>query len=118
MILREGDLVLDLGGTTVSGSEANVRAWFPLGGFLKLSGIRADSHNMFGTFITPRMHFRYKMNDHLTFRANAGKGYRTANIITENNYLLASHRELKWEDKNMHAGCQITTQHAKYVILK
>lgn len=31
------------GGTTVSGSEANVRAWFPLGGFLKLSGIRADS---------------------------------------------------------------------------
>jgi NTE family protein len=31
------------GGTTVSGSEANVRAWFPLGGFLSLSGTRADS---------------------------------------------------------------------------
>jgi NTE family protein len=31
------------GGTTVSGSEANVRAWFPLGGFLSLSGVRADS---------------------------------------------------------------------------
>ncbi|MFO1402772.1 MAG: patatin-like phospholipase family protein [Steroidobacteraceae bacterium] len=31
------------GGTTVSGSEANVRAWFPLGGFLNLSGVRADS---------------------------------------------------------------------------
>ena len=31
------------GGTTVSGSETNVRAWFPLGGFLNLSGVRADS---------------------------------------------------------------------------
>jgi len=31
------------GGTTLSGSEQNVRAWFPLGGFLNLSGVRADS---------------------------------------------------------------------------
>jgi NTE family protein len=31
------------GGTTLSGSETNVRAWFPLGGFLNLSGVRADS---------------------------------------------------------------------------
>ena len=31
------------GGTTVSGSEQNVRAWFPLGGFLNLSGVRAES---------------------------------------------------------------------------
>jgi NTE family protein len=31
------------GGTTVGGSETNVRAWFPLGGFLNLSGVRADS---------------------------------------------------------------------------
>jgi NTE family protein len=31
------------GGSTVSGSEANVRAWFPLGGFLSLSGVRAES---------------------------------------------------------------------------
>ncbi len=31
------------GGTTVDGSEQNVRAWFPLGGFLNLSGVRADS---------------------------------------------------------------------------
>jgi NTE family protein len=31
------------GGTTLGGSETNVRAWFPLGGFLNLSGERAES---------------------------------------------------------------------------
>ena len=66
-----------------------------------MAGIRADSHNMFGIFVTPRMHVRYKMNHHITLRANGGKGYRTANIVTENNYLLASYRQLQWQDKNM-----------------
>ena len=73
----------------------------PIENMTFMSGIRADSHNIFGTFVTPRMHFRYKMNDHITFRANAGKGYRTANIVTENNYLLASYRQLLWEGQNM-----------------
>ncbi len=31
------------GGTTVSGSQSNVRSYFPLGGFLNLSGVRADT---------------------------------------------------------------------------
>jgi NTE family protein len=31
------------GGSTVSGSEANTRNFFPLGGFLNLSGVRQDS---------------------------------------------------------------------------
>lgn len=73
----------------------------PLENLTFMAGIRADSHNIFGTFITPRMHFRYKMNDHFTFRANAGKGYRTANMVTENNYLLASYRKIQLDDKNM-----------------
>jgi len=73
----------------------------PVENLTLMAGIRADSHNMFGTFVTPRTHVRYKMNQHITFRANAGKGYRTANIITENNYLLASSRRLQWTGKNM-----------------
>lgn len=73
----------------------------PIENMTFMAGIRADSHNIFGTFVTPRMHFRYKINDHLTLRANAGKGYRTANIVTENNYLLASYRKLQWEGKNI-----------------
>ena len=73
----------------------------PIENMTLMAGIRADSHNLFGTFVTPRMHFRYKLSDHITLRANAGKGYRTANVITENNYLLASYRQLQWQDKNM-----------------
>jgi outer membrane receptor for ferrienterochelin and colicin len=73
----------------------------PVEKFTLMAGIRADSHNIFGTFVTPRMHVRYKMNQHITLRANAGNGYRTANIVAENNYLLASYRQLQWQDKNM-----------------
>lgn len=73
----------------------------PIENLTFMTGIRADSHNLFGTFFTPRMHFRYKLNHHITLRANAGKGYRTANIVTENNYLLANSRQLLWTEKNM-----------------
>jgi outer membrane receptor for ferrienterochelin and colicin len=73
----------------------------PIENLTLMAGIRADSHNMFGTFVTPRTHIRYKMNQNITLRANAGKGYRTANIVTENNYLLASSRRLQWTDKIM-----------------
>ncbi len=63
-----------------------------------MAGIRSDFHNLFGTFITPRMHFRYNMGEHVTVRASAGKGYRTANVISENNYLLASARPMQWSN--------------------
>lgn len=66
--------------------------------FTFLAGIRTDFHNLFGTFVTPRMHLRYKPGEHVTIRASAGKGYRTANVISENNYLLANARQLQWSD--------------------
>jgi outer membrane receptor for ferrienterochelin and colicins len=63
-----------------------------------MAGLRTDFHNLFGTFVTPRMHFRYKAGRHITLRASAGKGYRTANVISENNFLLANARPLQWAD--------------------
>ena len=59
-----------------------------------MAGLRADFHNMFGTFFTPRMHFRYQLNSHFTLRSSMGKGYRTANATAENSYLLASSRPI------------------------
>ena len=59
-----------------------------------LLGIRSDFHNIFGTFYTPRLHLKYNISEHTIFRASAGKGYRTPNIIAENSYLLASSRHL------------------------
>lgn len=64
-----------------------------------MAGIRADFHNLFGTFFTPRMHFKYNFADHYTLRLSAGKGYRTANVLSENIYLLASARPLLWESE-------------------
>ncbi len=63
-----------------------------------MAGLRADFHNNFGSFVTPRMHLRYNLNDHITLRTSAGKGYRTANVISENTFLLANSRQLQWQD--------------------
>ncbi len=67
--------------------------------FTLMTGIRADFHNLFGTFVTPRMHMKYTINDHYTLRLSAGKGHRTANVVSENNFLLASARPLLWENE-------------------
>ncbi|MBE9492676.1 MAG: TonB-dependent receptor [Bacteroidetes bacterium] len=59
-----------------------------------LLGLRADFHNIYGTFFTPRVHFKYNINEKTIFRISAGKGYRTPNIIAENTYILATSRKL------------------------
>lgn len=66
-----------------------------------MAGIRADFHNDFGTFVTPRMHFRYRMSEHFTMRTSAGKGYRTANVLSENTFMLANARPLQWTEDVM-----------------
>lgn len=58
-----------------------------------VAGARLDHHNLFGLFFTPRLHLRYAVTKGLVLRASAGKGYRTANILSENNGLLASSRQ-------------------------
>jgi len=56
--------------------------------------MRSDFHNIYGTFFTPRFHFKYDLNKSTILRGSAGKGYRTPNIIADNFYLLASSRKL------------------------
>jgi outer membrane receptor for ferrienterochelin and colicins len=63
-----------------------------------MAGLRADFHNVFGSFITPRMHFRYQPDPRWTFRMSAGKGYRTANVLAENSFLLSNYRNLVFEE--------------------
>ena len=55
-------------------------------------GMRVDSHNRLGVFVTPRMHVRYKAFDHTNIRFSAGRGRRAANIFAENMPLFASSR--------------------------
>lgn len=65
-----------------------------LSNFSFVAGIRADSHNNLGNFITPRFHLRYNPWKEATFRLSAGRGKRAANVIAENQQLLASSRQL------------------------
>jgi len=59
-----------------------------------VAGIRTDYHNLYGTLITPRVHVRYLILPKVTLRASMGKGYRSANVLAENSYLLASSRTM------------------------
>lgn len=61
-------------------------------------GIRTDFHNVFGNFVTPRMHFRYQPDPRWTFRMSAGKGYRTANVLAENSFLISNYRNLQFDE--------------------
>jgi len=62
--------------------------------FTAVLGLRADYHNMFGLFSTPRAHLRYQIGEKNVVRASAGRGLRSANIISENKGILASSRQI------------------------
>lgn len=62
--------------------------------FSLIAGLRADHHNLFGTFVVPRVHAKYNLTETTTLRASMGRGWRVANIITENPGFLASARAL------------------------
>lgn len=66
--------------------------------FSVLGGIRADFHNLYGTFVSPRLHAKYTLNTNTTFRLSAGKAYRVANVLAENTSILTSSRQFIIEE--------------------
>lgn len=62
--------------------------------FIMLAGVRADYSSLYDFFVTPRMHLKYNPTEWFHVRASAGKGFRTANILAENNFLLSSSRRM------------------------
>lgn len=59
-----------------------------------VAGIRADYNNIYGFFATPRLHARFALAENTVLRLSAGRGQRTANIISENMGLLATSRKV------------------------
>lgn len=57
-----------------------------------VAGVRADHHNIYGTFVTPRLHIRYAPFKHTSIRASIGRAQRTANIFAENMGYMATNR--------------------------
>ncbi len=62
--------------------------------FTAVAGIRADYHNNYGAFVTPRLHLRYEPVEKTVLRASAGRGQKTASIFAENIGIFASSRSL------------------------
>lgn len=69
-----------------------------LDNFSFTAGVRIDTHNLLGTFITPRFHLRYVPWNTSVIRVSFGRGKRSANIFAENQKLFASSREIKIDD--------------------
>lgn len=59
-----------------------------------MAGLRGDHSSRYGFFVTPRTHLKYAPNEYVNFRLSAGKGYRTNHVLAENNYLMASSRNI------------------------
>lgn len=68
--------------------------------FNLVAGIRADYHNYYGAFVTPRLHLRYAFNSKSVLRFSGGRALRTASIFSDNSYLMVSSREWKINSSN------------------
>ena len=55
-------------------------------------GLRFDSHNRMGSFITPRVHFRYNPLENFVLRISSGSGRKIANIFAENQRVFGTNR--------------------------
>lgn len=78
--------------------ESNIGGYFEhtykTENFTFINGFRLDYNNLYGWFFIPRVHAKFDLGEHITFRLAGGKGRRTANVISENAGYLASSRQL------------------------
>ena len=89
--------------TSYDRTEQSIGAFFEysfddLENFTMTSGLRVDSHNLLGTFVTPRFHARYTPWNKAALRASFGRGKRSATIFTENQSLFATSRAISITD--------------------
>jgi outer membrane receptor for ferrienterochelin and colicin len=63
-----------------------------------IAGARLDHHQDFGWFFTPRTLLKYSINAAHTVRASIGTGWRQVNLFSENINLLASSRDVIFEE--------------------
>lgn len=69
-----------------------------------IAGARLDYNSLFGEIFTPRLHLKYSPLDGTSLRLSAGSGTRTANIISENTSVLATSRQLLFENQQTTNG--------------
>lgn len=62
--------------------------------FMLMAGVRADYNSLYGWMFTPKVNVKYNFTDDLIFRASAGKGYRSPNLIADNIGVMSTGRRL------------------------
>ena len=67
--------------------------------FRSIAGVRADYHNLFGSFTTPRINLRYNLTHLSALRFSAGEGRRVPNYITDNMSVLLNGKTLQVIDQ-------------------
>ncbi len=66
--------------------------------FSLIAGLRGDYNEMLDrAFVTPRGQVKWSITPSTTVRASAGVGYRSVNVITDNIGILATGREIKFD---------------------
>lgn len=69
-----------------------------------VAGLRADYDNLYGFFMTPRLHIRYAPVEKTIIRASAGRAQRTVAVFAENAGLLASNRQFLIETNDLNGA--------------
>lgn len=59
-----------------------------------LAGIRYDYNTEHGSILSPRLAFKYALNESNIFRLSGGNGYRVVNLFTEDHAALTGAREV------------------------
>ena len=59
-----------------------------------LAGLRYDYNSDHGNIVTPRLAYKFKINDNNIIRFNTGTGFRVVNLFTEDHAALTGSREV------------------------
>ena len=62
--------------------------------FTAIAGLRADWYSGHGTMVTPRINIKYSPSESFVLRANAGRGLRYANPVTDNIGILSTSKTI------------------------
>jgi len=60
-----------------------------------ISGMRVDNYKDHGSIFSPSLHFKYNPGEWLSFRLNAGTGFRIVNLFSEDHAFVTGQREVK-----------------------
>ncbi|UTW64240.1 TonB-dependent receptor [bacterium SCSIO 12741] len=63
--------------------------------FGAVAGLRGDFHNLYGNQVSPKLNVKYNFNKRGVVRGTLGRGFRVANIFTDNVSTFVSQRQIQ-----------------------